>query len=131
MTDTPPLDGMAAELLSPIGLFATSVTVYRYDRLPIGGPMAIDKERAHQLLDQLGPDQLAAVVRLLENIVSADDEADVLSSSEAKAVAEADEWLRHNQPIPHEEILAEFGLTMADWERMGRETQEQRPPSDE
>jgi len=93
--------------------------------------MAIDKERAHQLLDQLGPDQLAAVVRLLENIVSADDEADVLSSSEAKAVAEADEWLRHNQPIPHEEILAEFGLTMADWERMGRETQEQRPPSDE
>ena len=39
----------------------------------------------------------------------------------AKAVAEADEWLKHNQPIPHEEVLADFGLTMADWESMGQE----------
>ena len=26
-----------------------------------------------------------------------------------KAIAEADEWLKHNQPIPHEEVLAELG----------------------
>jgi hypothetical protein len=26
-----------------------------------------------------------------------------------------------HQSIPHENVLAEFGLTMADWEKMGRE----------
>jgi hypothetical protein len=36
-------------------------------------------------------------------------------------IAEADEWLEHNRPIPHEEVLAEFGLTVADWEKIGRE----------
>ena len=78
------------------------------------------KQHAHQLLDQLGPGQLAAVVRLLEAMVSP-EEGDALSTAERKAVAEADEWLKHNQPIPHEEVLAEFGLTMADWEKMGQE----------
>ena len=39
---------------------------------------------------------------------------------EERAVAEAREWLKHNKPIRHEEVLAEFGLTMADFERMGR-----------
>ncbi len=46
-----------------------------------------------------------------------------LSDAERKAVAEADEWLRHNQPIPHEQVLAEFGLTLADWERMAASTE--------
>jgi hypothetical protein len=27
--------------------------------------------------------------------------------------SEADEWPKHNEPIPHEEVLAEFGLTLA------------------
>jgi len=49
-----------------------------------------------------------------------DEDSDTLSPAEAKAIAEADEWSRHNDPIPHEKVLAEFGLTMADWEQMGR-----------
>jgi hypothetical protein len=80
-----------------------------------------DKQHAHQLLDQLGPGQLAAVVHLLETLVLPDEDGDTLSGAERKAVAEADEWLKHNGPIPHEEVLAEFGLTLADWEVMGRE----------
>ena len=44
-----------------------------------------------------------------------------LSPAERRAVAEADEWLKHNAPIPHEDVLADFGLTMADWRRMGDE----------
>jgi len=88
--------------------------------------MAADRQHAHQLLDQLGPGQLAAVVHLLETMVSPDEDGDTLSHAERKAVAEADEWLKHNQPIPHEEVLAEFGLTMADWEKMGQE-----PPTEE
>ena len=82
--------------------------------------MAADRQHAHHLLDQLGPGQLAAVVHLLETMVSP-EERDTLSDVERKAVAEADEWLKHNQPIPHEEVLAEFGLTAADWEKMGQE----------
>jgi hypothetical protein len=76
---------------------------------------------AHHLLDQLGPDQLAAVVHLLETMVPPEEDSDTLSPAERMAIAEADEWLKHNQPVPHEEVLAEFGLTMDDWQRMGRE----------
>jgi hypothetical protein len=43
------------------------------------------------------------------------DEDDALSPAEAQAIAEAEEWSRHNEPIPHEQVLAEFGLTRADW----------------
>jgi hypothetical protein len=87
--------------------------------------MAADVQHAHHLLDQLGPGPLAAVVHLLETMVSLEDR-DILSNAERNAVAAADEWLKHNQPIPHEEVLAEFGLTMADWDKMGQE-----PLSDE
>jgi hypothetical protein len=91
------------------------------------------KQHAHQLLDQLGPGQLAAVVHLLETMISPDvvspeEDADTLSNAERKAVAEADEWLKHNQPIPHEEVLAEFGLTMDDWEKLGREPSPEKTP---
>jgi hypothetical protein len=88
--------------------------------------MAADIQHAHHLLEQLGPGQLAAVVHLLEAMVSPEEDGDTLSSAERKAVGEADEWLKNNRPIPHEEVLAEFGLTSADWEKMGRE-----PPLEE
>ena len=79
------------------------------------------REHAHQLVDCLEAGQLAAVVHLLETMVSPTSMADgdTLSAAERKAVADADEWLKHNDPIPHEEVLAGFGLTTADWERMG------------
>ena len=87
--------------------------------------MAVDKQHAHQLLDQLGPGQLDAVVHLLETMVAPSDAPDengsTLSPAERRAVADADEWLRRNEPIAHEEVLKEFGLTMADWEKMGDE----------
>ncbi|MGA8025891.1 MAG: hypothetical protein WB992_02015 [Bryobacteraceae bacterium] len=77
--------------------------------------MLSDKQHAVELLDQLGPGQLAAVVHLLEIML---DEDDTLSPSERKAVAEAEEWLKHNQPIPHEQVLAELGLSLEHWEGM-------------
>jgi hypothetical protein len=93
----------------------------------------MDKQHAHQLLDQLDPSQLDAVVRLLEvmispDMVSPEEDADILSNAERKAVAEADEWLKRNQPIPHEEVLAEFGLTMDDWDKMGQEPLPEEAP---
>jgi hypothetical protein len=86
------------------------------------------KQHAHHLLDRLAPGQLAAVVHLLETMVLPEEDGDTLSDTERKAVAEADEWLKHNRPIPHEEVLAEFGLTMDDWEKMGREPLPEETP---
>ncbi|HVP46030.1 MAG TPA: hypothetical protein VMT32_05580 [Bryobacteraceae bacterium] len=90
--------------------------------------MAADKQHAHDLLDQLGPSQLAAVVHLLETMVAPERDGDTLSHAERKAVAEADEWLKHNRPIPHEEVLAELGLTTAEWEKMGQERLPEETP---
>src|SRR5579872_5924885 len=86
------------------------------------------KQHAHRLLDQLGPDQLAAVVHLLETMLPPEEDRDTLSDSERKAVGEADEWLKHNQPIAHQDVLAEFGLTKADWEKMGQEPRPEENP---
>jgi hypothetical protein len=98
--------------------------------------MAADRQHAHQMLDRLDASQLTAVVRLLEVITDPvtaairyapiDDEP--FTDAERRAVAEADEWLKHNPPIPHEEILTEFGLTMADWERMAAEPLPEETP---
>jgi hypothetical protein len=78
-----------------------------------------EKTHAHDLLDRLEPGQLAAVIHLLETIVAPGEET--LSEHDRRAIAEADQWLEHNDPIPHQEILAELGLTMADWEEMSAE----------
>ena len=83
--------------------------------------MSETRQHIHELIDRLDASQLAAVGHLLEVMISPEEDRDTLSPAEAKAIAEADEWLKHNQPIPHEEVLAEFGLTMAEWETMSRE----------
>ena len=90
--------------------------------------MAADKRHAHDLLDQLAPSQLAAVVQLLENLVAPEQDGTSLSHAEREAIAEADEWLKHNRPIPHEEVLAELGLTIAEWEKMDREPLPEKTP---
>lgn len=77
--------------------------------------------KAHELLGQLGPKKLAAVVQLMEVMIHDAEDGDTLSPAEAKAIAEADEWSKHNAPIPHEQVLAELGLSTADWEKMSRE----------
>lgn len=87
--------------------------------------MAADKleSKAHELIGQLNAGKLAAVVHLLEVMVHDEDidERDTLSPAEANAIAEADEWSKNNAPIPHEQVLAEFGLSTAEWEKMSRE----------
>lgn len=96
--------------------------------------MAADKEHARQLLDRLDASQLPTAVRFLEFmlldpvsrvIATAPFDDEPMTETERQALAEADEWLKHNEPIPHEEVLAELGLTPEDWNRMGKE-----PPAD-
>src|SRR5271166_2571843 len=93
---------------SPQSFDATLLT--RHDRRillatspPTESTMAVStlEAKAHELLSHLGPSKLAAVVQLLEAMVHDEDESDMLSPAEAKAIAEADEWSKHNEPIPH------------------------------
>ena len=79
----------------------------------------MDKQHAHQMLDQLSPGQLDAVIRLLEVLTDPvtplgdapiDDEPE--SEEEARAVAASKEWFRNHQGIPLEEVAADLGFTM-------------------
>jgi len=81
-----------------------------------------ERQQAHALLDRLPVAKLGAVRSLLEVMLDEDvEDRDTLSPAEAKAIAEADEWSKHNEPIAHEAVLGELGLSMADWEKMSRE----------
>src|SRR5258708_1310426 len=87
-----------------------------------------DKEHAYELIDRLPPTQLSAVVGLLEamlerrarRLANAPREDEPISEEETRAVAASKAWLKNHEPIPHEDVLAEFGLTSEDFERMSR-----------
>jgi hypothetical protein len=80
----------------------------------------MDKQHAHQLLDQLDPGQFEAVVRLLEvmtdpatvSIAHAPIDDEPVSEEEERAVAASKEWFKHNAGIPFEDMVAELGFTM-------------------
>ena len=89
--------------------------------------IAQERRRTHAYVDQLSGDQLHALRFLLEAIIkpasrsmaTAPDEDEEIGTDEEDAATEAREWLQHNKPIPMEKVLSDFGLTMADFERMG------------
>jgi hypothetical protein len=78
-----------------------------------------EKQQAHELIERLPPTQLSAVVGLLEAMLDPvsralanaplDDEP--VTAEEEKALAQAREWSKHNRGIPHEQLLAELGIT--------------------
>ena len=80
---------------------------------------AEQKQHAHELVERLDAGQLNAVVRLLEvmtnpvarALANAPIEEEPISEEEIKALDEAREWVKHNKPIPHEQVLAELGIT--------------------
>jgi hypothetical protein len=86
------------------------------------------KQEAHELIDCMAPGQLTAAVGLLRGMVdpemrrlaSIPYEDEPISEEEERAVAAAREWLKTHEPIPNEVVLAEYGLTTEDFERLGR-----------
>ena len=90
--------------------------------------MANTKEHAHELIDRMAPGQIAVVVGLLEiildpvarSLAKAPFEDEPISEEETLAVAASKIWLENNEPIPHEDVLSEIGLSAEDFERMGR-----------
>lgn len=70
------------------------------------------KQHAQHLIEQLGPDQIAAVVQLLEVMVDPAEEP--LSEEDSRAVTASREYFRQNPDggIPFEQVVAECGFTM-------------------
>jgi len=90
---------------------------------------AEQKQHAHELVDRLDGGQLDAVVRLLEvmidpvarAIANAPIEDEPIGEEEVKALDEARVWLKHNEPIPHEQVLAELGIAQGEIDRYNKE----------
>ena len=86
------------------------------------------KQQAHELIDRLSTGQVSAVVGLLEAMLDPvsialanapiDDEP--VSEEEARDIAEARAAYARGEVVSNEEVLAEFGLTAEDFERMGQ-----------
>ena len=70
------------------------------------------RQHVHQLIEQLGPDQIDAVARLLEVMVEPDDEP--LSDEDRRAVSASREYFQQHpgQSVSFEELAAECGFTM-------------------
>ena len=78
--------------------------------------MAVEKleAKAHELIGQLNPGKLAAVVHLLEVMVHDEDgEEAELTEEDRRALRASDEYFRNGgQGIPLEQVVAECGFTM-------------------
>lgn len=80
--------------------------------------MANEKQRAHELLDRLDSNQLAAIVHLLQvmtdplsrSLSLAQAEEEELSPETAAALQRARASLARGEGVSHEEIRREFGL---------------------
>ena len=59
------------------------------------------------------------MLKSMSGLVDLGFEDEEIREEEELAVARSIEWLKHNEGIPMKEVLAEFGLTMKDFERMG------------
>jgi len=87
--------------------------------------MAADKQHAHELIERLAPSQVPAAIGMLEGlldpvsraIANAPIDDEPLTAEDEKALAEAEEWLEHNEGIPHDQVLAELGLTKKEIDR--------------
>jgi len=84
-------------------------------------------QHAHDMIDRLPLDQVEAMVGLLETMLaegrvqmSAPYEDEACSEEETLAAAASKQWLQRNQPLRNEDALAAFGLSPAEFERMGR-----------
>jgi hypothetical protein len=69
--------------------------------------------KAHELLGQLNPGKLAAVVHLLEVMVHDEDDEEELSEEDRRAIAASREYFRQGgQGISFEQVVADCGFTM-------------------
>jgi hypothetical protein len=83
---------------------------------------------AHELIERMTPWQVPAAVELLEtmldplarSLANAPYDDEPVSEEEAGQIEAASASLARGEGVSHEDILAEYGLTLEDFERMGR-----------
>jgi hypothetical protein len=85
------------------------------------------KQEAHELIDRISTAQASAVVTLINSMLDPVDRAianapfedEPISDEENRAVAASKAWLAEHpgEGIPHEELLAEFGVKPEDLHR--------------
>ena len=96
-----------------------------------------EKQQAHELIERLAPSQISAVVHLLavmtdpvvRSLAQAPVDDEPVTEEEAREIAAARASLDRGEGIPHEKVLAEFGLTSEDFARMGRTPPDPRKPA--
>ena len=73
------------------------------------------EDKAHELLGQLNPGKLAAVVHLLEVMVHDDEEP--VTEEDRSRFHQGQTWFadRGGKGIPMEDVLAEFGMKPEDF----------------
>jgi hypothetical protein len=84
------------------------------------------RQTAHELIDRLALAQVDAVVRLLH--VMTDEDDDELSAEDIAAIKQGSKPGQRLYTM--EEVLADFGLTMAEFEAIGREPDGETRPLD-
>lgn len=88
--------------------------------------VTIGKQQAHELIDRLDSSMITTAVRFLEfiamdpvarSIATAPVDEEPLTEEEDRALDRAEASLKQNggKGIPHEQILAEFGLNTKDF----------------
>jgi len=72
--------------------------------------------KAHELLGQLGPSKLAAVVQLLEVMIH-DESEEPVTDEDRRRFHEGQAWFAQHggKGIPMEDVLAEFGMKPEDF----------------
>jgi hypothetical protein len=98
-------------------------------------PQAHTREQAHELINRMSTGQVSAVVGLLEAMLDPvsialanapyDDEP--VSEEEARDIAESRAAYARGEAVSNDDVLAEFGLTADDFERMGQTPLEAEP----
>lgn len=68
--------------------------------------------KAHELIGQLDPGKLPAVVHVLEVMVGDLEEDEEISDEEEAAVARSKAWFQNNGGIPFEQIVSELRFTI-------------------
>jgi hypothetical protein len=73
----------------------------------------MDRQQAHQLLDQLGPAKFDAIAKLLEVMIREEDDEEP-TAEDRRAVAASRDYFRQDPEggIPFEQVVAGCGFTM-------------------
>jgi hypothetical protein len=77
----------------------------------------IDKQEAHDLIDQIPLEQLPAAIKLLKSMVPPAIDDEPVTDGDRQAILRSEAWFREHggRGIPMQDVLADFGLTMDDF----------------